>query len=96
MALQTITYEAIFDGISDGDLTLVEMHVVAEHLDGTKRTLTSAVPVYDPKLLDGARQAKPGDTLRVTEVTDWDDDDIPNWLTALEVVSARKPALSAA
>lgn len=83
-----VTYTAVFDGLEGENPVVASFTSHARNRDGTVRPLQSAAPINDEQVLAAARKAKPGDRVRVKEITDWEDDELPKWIEEFEVLEA--------
>lgn len=83
-----VTYTAIFDGLEGENPVRATFTKHTKSPGGMARPMHNATPIHDPQVLAVAQAAKPGDQVRVKEVTDWEDDDLPNWIEEFEVLKA--------
>lgn len=84
--METLQEVAEFDELVEGPPLQVGVHSVATRPDGQRKAVSSLIEVRDPEAARVARTARPGDRVRLTIVTDWDDPDIPTWVTGFEIL----------
>lgn len=90
--MQKTTATVVFDEFVDQDPPRVKYHDDARHTNGARKVIYCSVEIRGDEAIQRAREARPGDTIRVTELTDWDDPDIPEWISEFEVVAERQAA----
>lgn len=76
----------IFDKVTAGKPGRAYFHKLASRPDGQQRALSMAPEVRDAELLKQVQALQPGDEVKITITTDWDQADLPSWLTAVEAV----------